>query len=257
MTDSELQIPESTFDAKARQRSWIVSIGFHVGVLFLLMFVTCSQPSEPQELVEITWGGSGGVPGVNAPEGPAPKGSPDATPQQQTQQPKQTSSAQPQQQTPRNPNNPALETPSEQQSTTTPDQPADTEDPTDNNSDAQSSNTNDDVQGRKDGTGSRPASGSGGKTSGSYSLEGFGTRGWLTPPGAVPPDGTTEEGEVILSFTVLPNGEITAVRPIKNASRTLTNLAVRAIKNAKARALPSNAVQQPVVCRIKYTFRLK
>lgn len=256
MTDRELQIPESKFDAKARQQSWIVSIGFHVGVLFLLMFITCSQPEEPQELVEITWGGSGGIPGVNAPEGPTPKGSPDAKSQQETQQTQQTSSAQPQQQTPRNPNNPALETPSEQQSSTTQDQPSDTREP-ENTSDTRSNSNEDNLQGREDGTGDKPAGGSGGKTSGSYSLDGFGTRGWIRSPRAVPPEGTNQEGEVILSFTVLPNGEVTAVRPIKNASRALTDLAVRAIKNAKARALPANAVQESVTCRIKYTFRLQ
>ena len=112
-------------------------------------------------------------------------------------------------------------------------------------------------QGSQDGTGEKPASGSNGNTVGSFGVEGFGARGWIRSPRATAPAGTNEEGQVILSFKVLPNGAVTGVRPIKTASSRLTQLAMSALRGAAARPLPPNAEQVTINCRITYTFKLQ
>lgn len=257
MTDRELQIPESRFDSQIKQRSWIISIAFHVGVFLLFAFITCSPTIGPEELTEITWGGSGGVPGVNAPEGLAPKGKPDASPQESQPQPQQTATKQPQQsapETPRNPNNPALET--SQQTTTKETQTSNTEPTSSKKENTSSPNKEDGQQGNPEGTGKTPAGGSGGKTVGSYYVDGFGSRGWVKEPRA-PQEKIYGEGTVVLSFTVLPSGAVVGVRPIKNASPELTKLAMNALKRAEARPLPSNADQVSQTFTITYTFRLQ
>lgn len=259
MTDRELQISQTKFDSDIKQRSWIVSIVFHVCALLLLLLITCSPRTEPEELIEITWGGSGGVPGIDAPMGKTPQGTPEGTPkpQQQEQQRSDAQTAQSQAvpETPRNTRNPALETPQE-------DKPSNTEQTTssqesNNTPDNNTAENTDTPQGSQDGTGEKPASGSGGNTVGSFGVEGFGTRGWIRSPRATAPAGTNEEGQVILSFKVLPNGAVTGVRPIKTASSRLTQLAMSALRGAAARPLPPNAEQVTINCRITYTFKLQ
>lgn len=257
MTEKELQQSETRFEHDNRIRSWIISIGVHVAVLVpMFFFVTCSDPPAI-EYTEVMWGGSGGDPSVNAPEGLTPKGKPDAspeaqnrpTPQESPERPAPTRPTQSQQ----NPVLPANDQPTREPETSTDNRQEQTQSQTETQNDK--SETSEDTRGSETSTSTKPAGGSGGPTVGSFS-GGVGSRGWIRSPRATAPPGTNEVGEVELQFTVMPNGAVTNIVPRKRATPRLTSLSISALSAAKARPLPANAEQVPKTYTITYHYVL-
>lgn len=107
------------------------------------------------------------------------------------------------------------------------------------------------------GTGDRPAGGSGGLGVGVGSASGMGGRGWLVRPRATYPGGTNATGTVKLRFTVLPNGDITNITPVKRADQSLVNAAMAGLRRAKARPLPDDVPQVAQTAVIPFTFELR
>lgn len=115
-----------------------------------------------------------------------------------------------------------------------------------------------------DGTGEKLAGGSGGTgvgtgTGGGVGVGdgGLGGRGWIRRPSAKYPSGANASGQVVLSFTVLPNGTVTNVVPVRKADPALVQAAIASLKSAKAQPLPEDVPQIPQSGKIPYTFSLK
>jgi TonB family protein len=104
------------------------------------------------------------------------------------------------------------------------------------------------------GTADKPGRGSGGVGVGFAS--GMGGRGWVVKPRASYPAGLNSEGVVQLRFTVLPNGMITNIVPVKRADAALVRAAISGLQRAKARPLPSDAPQVAQVATIPFSFEL-
>lgn len=261
MNDANLKIPEERFRLRARRESLVVTFLFHAGLLALFSFWTCAAPTEPpEEMVEITWGGSGGLPGVDAPIGPTPKGEPDASPRQPTpntaprKEPEKIKT--PVTKSPSTEKIPATEEKPEEpkKPSSSTDTPA--RDPADNSNSSDKPSNNGSQVGRPDGTGDRPAGGSGGATSG-YSVGGLGSRRMTRGAGARYPEGSNSQGTVVLRFTVLPNGSITNITPVKRADAALVNAAMAGLRKAKFAPLPDNAPQESQSGTITYRFELR
>ncbi|MBS1911139.1 MAG: TonB family protein [Bacteroidetes bacterium] len=107
------------------------------------------------------------------------------------------------------------------------------------------------------GTGDHPSGGSGGPGVGIGSADGLGSRGWVVRPHATYPSGTNVTGVVTLRFTVLPNGDITNITPVKRADQALVNAAMAGMRRAKARPLPDDAPQVAQTAIIPFTFKLQ
>lgn len=106
------------------------------------------------------------------------------------------------------------------------------------------------------GTGDKPAGGSGGVGVGFTT--GFGSRGWKVPPRANYPGGANSVGKVVLSFTVQPNGDITNVTAVKRTSNeALVNAAIAGLRRAKARPLSPDAEQVQQKATISFNFELR
>jgi TonB family protein len=85
---------------------------------------------------------------------------------------------------------------------------------------------------------------------------GIGGRGWLRHPksSARYPEGASGTGRVVLSFTVLPNGTITNIRPVSSADPALQRAAINALKSAKAKPLPEDSPQEAHSHTIPFNF---
>jgi TonB family protein len=105
------------------------------------------------------------------------------------------------------------------------------------------------------GTADNPGRGSGGVGIGF--ADGMGGRGWLVKPHATYPAGLNSTGVVKLRFTVLPNGNITNIIPVKSADAALVRAAIAGLQRAKARPLPSDAPQVAQVAVIPFNFELR
>ncbi len=247
MSEHPSEYSEQTYDKRTRRTAMIVSGAFHLGLLLLTMLVTCSSPTEQEDLTEIVWGGSGGSPDVDAPAGPAQRGNPSV----QRQQPKPVpTTPEPKKIDVPKTTSPSTETVSPTTEKPKPARPSTEETPRPSSSEAEQGGQ------RPDGTGTRPAGGTGGTTSG-YSVNGLGNRGWIRSPRASYPQGADASGEVVLSFTVTPSGEVTNVKPVKRANQALVNAATAGLRRARARPLPSSVPQIPQQGTITYTFRLE
>ncbi len=274
MQDTELELSQERFDQRARRTSIVTTVAFHLGALMLMWFWTCTLPPEPQEnLTEITWGGGGGAPGFDGPEGPAMRGEPTPNPQPQSQP--TVSAAEKSRptpaQTPKTVEAPKTSTPSsehvQQQSekhTEAHATPTPATHPTTSHVQTPPS-TNDQSEGtgggqNPEGTGDRPASGSGGPGVGHGVGVGIGggvgSRGWIRRPSASG-ENLGAEGTVQLSFTVLPDGSITNIRPLSRPNASLVNRAVQGLSAARARPLPDSAPQTSETYTITFTFYLR
>lgn len=115
------------------------------------------------------------------------------------------------------------------------------------------------------GTGDKSTSGSGGEGSGrgtgngvgDFAAEGMGGRGWTVRPTARYPDNADVSGNVKLRFTVLPDGSITSITPIRSPNKALLDAAIAGLRRARARALPATSPQLPQQATITYNFVLK
>ena len=267
MNEADLKIPEGRFQKRIKRESVLITLGLHAGVLALLAFATCAAPTEPpEELTEITWGGSGGSPEVQAPEAPAMRGTPQPVPRPvEKSRPKaepekikapqtKSPSAEKIPATSKEPKRPAQ--PSTPNTTQANDPPRTPSTPSTEGPKTPANNTNAPPGQQANGTGDRPAGGSGSKSSG-YSVSGLGSRGMVVGPGARYPQGSSATGTVTLRFTVLPNGSITSITPVKRADQALVNAAMAGLRKAKFRPLPENAPQAPQTGTITYRFELK
>jgi|GEM_PF-191321 len=111
------------------------------------------------------------------------------------------------------------------------------------------------------GVGDKPAGGSGGPGVGVGvgSAEGMGTRGWQIRPRATYPGGVSASGTVTvkLRFTVLPNGDVTNITPVKRADQELVNAAIAGLRRAKAKPLQDKDPQIAQTATILFTFELR
>ncbi len=104
------------------------------------------------------------------------------------------------------------------------------------------------------GSGDKPAGGGGGVGVGFGVI---GSRGWVVKPRASYPSGSTATGTVTLRFTVLPNGDITNITPVKRADNELVSAAVSGLRRAKARPLPDGVDQISQTYVIPFKFGLE
>ncbi len=91
---------------------------------------------------------------------------------------------------------------------------------------------------------------------GNYSAD-MGGRGWQVRPNAVYPSGSSAVGAVTLSITILPDGKIGTIVPVKSASADLLKAAVAGLRRARAAALPAGAAQSVQKASITFNFKLK
>jgi outer membrane biosynthesis protein TonB len=111
-----------------------------------------------------------------------------------------------------------------------------------------------------DGKGTENAGGSGGRGVGNGvgigvgDGSGLGSRGWIRRPRGGRSANLEASGRVVLSCTVMPNGDITNITPVKKAHPSLVADAVRRLSAAKARPLPDDAPQAPVKIQIPFTY---
>ena len=109
------------------------------------------------------------------------------------------------------------------------------------------------------GVGDKPTGGKGGPGIGVGvgAATGLGNRGWVVRPHASYPKGLNATGTVTLRFTVMPNGDIVNITPIKRADEALVKAAMDGLRRAKALPLPRDAPQITQVAAIPFTFELK
>jgi len=248
MESFKLKLPERIFENRARRTAIVTTLAFHLGVLMLMAFWTCSTPTQP-ELTEIVLGGSGGSPDSKAPADEAQHGTKTATPK-----PVERVKPQPD---PKKIETPQTRSHSEETIPTTKKDPKPKEQTQTTTEPSKTPEKPSEQAGqREDGRGTKPAGGTGGSTSG-YSVDGLGNRGWLSSPGPRYPDGANASGVVVLRFTVMPNGDVTNIVPIKRADQALVSAAIAGLRRARARPLPSTVPQIPQQGTITCTFVLK
>lgn len=115
------------------------------------------------------------------------------------------------------------------------------------------------------GIGDKSTSGSGGEGIGrgmgsgvgDFAAEGMGGRGWTVRPTARYPNNAEVSGSVKLRFTVLPDGSISTITPIRSPNKALLDAAIAGLRRARARALPATSPQIPQQATITYNFVLK
>lgn len=114
-----------------------------------------------------------------------------------------------------------------------------------------------------DGKGTTNAGGSGGLGVGNGvgigvgDGSGMGGRGWIRRPKGGRSANLAASGRVVLQFTVMPDGEITNIRPIKKAHASLVDDAIRRLSAAKARPLPEDQPQKPVTVSIPFNYDIR
>lgn len=127
--------------------------------------------------------------------------------------------------------------------------------------DRDTSKTNSSGAGNKgqhpDGKGTTDAGGSGGLGVGIGVGNGIGSRGWIRRPQGGHSASLEASGQVILQCTVMPNGDITNIRPVKTAHASLVADAKRRLSAAKAKPLRDDEPQKPVTVQIPFTYNLK
>ena len=194
-------------------------------------------------------GGGGGSPERTEPVGPAKKGSPDANPAL----PKQTASLAPKQIG-------KVKLVADAKKKETKETGKAIRDTTKQNERAggeagqHSKGAGDKMAGGSGGEGTGKGSGSG---IGDFAAEGMGSRGWTVRPTARYPENADVSGSVKLRFTVLPDGSITSITPIRSPNKTLLDAAIAGLRRARARALPPSLPQLPQQATITYNFMLK
>ncbi len=97
-----------------------------------------------------------------------------------------------------------------------------------------------------------------GKTTG-YSIEwsGVGFRKLLGGRMPVYPDGTDKEMPVLLQFTVLPDGSVTGIIPLKRSDELLEREAVAALRTWRFDPLPTQYEQIPQIGKITFNFKVE
>lgn len=251
-------ISQSTFESTNERRSWLVSLLFHLGVMLLMVFVTCSVPTPPEELTEIQWGGGGGVPGLDAPVGETPQGDPDGGNRDARVSQSQSRT------TPSNPTpNNATQRPTTSESPNSlpaaedsrrPTETQETPSTSESNPSSSNAGTNnaDNAQGSPDASGTKPSGGSGGSSVG----VGNGNIGrcWERPPSSLAAGQTTTvSGRVSVTVTVKPDGRV--VPSGTSVTSGPASLASRARSLAAAARACADFEAGDVTITLTYTFK--
>ena len=242
--------------------AFLISVGLHLTILGFVL-LTESEDDNPGTIVlnpvpnprsDTNWslpislaepkkydeGAGGGSPDVDAPVGPAQKGRPGATPDRSHDRVDKTRST-------------IVKNPDKVRPVAKEPKPADVAGDTRDTS-RKTNVVGTDGQ-NPNGTGTRPAGGSGGVGIGF--ANGMAGRGWVVRPRASYPSGSNNTGTVVLRFTVMPNGDITNITPVKRADESLVKAAISGLRRAKARPLPDGVPQVPQQGTIPFTFELR
>lgn len=97
-----------------------------------------------------------------------------------------------------------------------------------------------------------------GKTTG-YSIEwsGVGFRKLLSGRMPVYPEGTDKEMPVVLQFTVMPDGSVTSIVPVRRSDEILEREAISALRTWRFDPLPAQYEQVPQVGKVTFIFKLE
>lgn len=97
-----------------------------------------------------------------------------------------------------------------------------------------------------------------GKTTG-YSIEwsGVGSRKLLSGRMPVYPAGTDKEMPVILQFTVMPDGSVTNIFPVRRSDEILEREAISALRTWRFDPLPAQFEQVPQIGKVTFVFKLE
>lgn len=104
----------------------------------------------------------------------------------------------------------------------------------------------------------RAAAAGAGKTTG-YSIEwsGVGFRKLLSGRMPVYPEGTDKEMPVVLQFTVMPDGSITRIVPVRRSDEILEREAISALRTWRFDPLPAQYDQVPQIGKVTFNFKLE
>jgi protein TonB len=220
--------------------SGVGSVFFHLLLLLILSFLVLNQP-RPVELVELDWGSSSGAPNQ-------------AIKESETTPNKQRESAEPTGATSQSKVSlPEMKSSSEatipQAKKTTPKSSV---------GQKKSNTTAEEVPTPRHRRSKEGVAGGAGKSTG-YSIEwsGVGSRRLLS--GRIPqyPEGTDKEMPVYLQFTVLPDGSVSTIIPLKKSDELLEREAIAALRTWRFDPLPPQFEQLPQVGKITFIFKLE
>ena len=230
---------EDPRERAARTTSVVGTVLLHVTLFLMLSFLTLSPP-KPAELIELEWGASSGAPNQSTVEAKAetqrqvqrqPKPAARVTEKKKVELPRMKSSSEetiPIRQKARAARAESRTEPSKVKSS----------------SSAEKSER------------SQPAGA--GKTTG-YSIEwsGIGSRKLLS--GRMPryPEGADKEMPVLLQFTVLPDGSVMGIIPLRRSDELLEREAISALRTWRFDPLPQQFEQTPQVGKVTFNFVLE
>lgn len=216
------------------------SVVVHLLLLIFLSFLVLNQP-KPVELVELDWGSSSGAPNQTIKES-------ETTPN------KQRESAEPA--GAKSQSKVALPEMKSSSEATIPEAKKST--PRSSVGEKKSSTTSEQVTTPRRRRAAEGTAGGAGKSTG-YSIEwsGVGSRRLLS--GRIPqyPEGTDKEMPVSLQFTVLPDGSVSTIIPLKKSDELLEREAIAALRTWRFDPLPAQFEQQPQVGKITFIFKLE
>lgn len=226
----------NTDENKTRMYSVLTSVVVHILVALLLWFLIVLKPKEPV-LVELDWGASSGAPNQTIAEAEdVNKATEQAQPQGGIAQSKVDL--------------PATKSSSEE---TVPSTKKTTPKTTVGKKSESRTGEETKAISRK-----RAKPGGAGISTG-YSIEwsGVGSRRLLS--GRVPqyPDGTDKEMPVLLQFTVLPDGSVSSIIPLRKSNELLEREAISALRTWRFDPLPVQFEQIPQAGKITFQFKLE
>jgi len=102
------------------------------------------------------------------------------------------------------------------------------------------------------------AAGGAGKSTG-YSIEWSGTGSRRLLSGRIPqyPEGTDKEMPVFLQFSVLPDGSVSSIIPLRRSDELLERESVSALRTWRFDPLPPQFEQKPQVGKVTFNFKLE
>lgn len=212
---------------------------FHI-LFFLVLALFGFKEQKPLELVELEWGSSSGAPNQSTVEEKT------ETPQQKTEQPVESGqkAEKPKVDLPamKSESEDAIALKAKKQREIAEKRRTETEKPTK----------------AKVPKVDRSAAAGAGKTTG-YSIEwsGVGFRKLLSGRMPVYPEGTDKEMPVALQFTVLPDGTVTGIVPLRRSDETLEREAIAALRTWRFDPLPAQYDQVPQSGKITFVFKLE
>lgn len=231
---------QATDDKRVRIISAVGSFFFHVIVALILSLLVMYQP-KPVELIELDWGSSSGAPNQSTVQS-------ETTPDKQKETTAPASSA----------SQSKLDLPEMKSGSeaTIPEVKKTT--PKSSVGEGKSKATSDEVTAPRRRRAKEGVVGGAGKSTG-YSIEwsGVGSRRLLS--GRIPhyPEGTDKEMPVVLQFTVLPDGSVLSIIPLKKSDEILENEAISALRTWRFDPLPPQFEQKPQVGKITFIFKLE